>query len=232
MILRQLTFRLIVLLFILAASSPSNAQHTPAELNIGRMFDHYATISGGWYLNVRCNVLSKEDKLELTWQIERIDLVMQGKADAAFLRHLRNAGEMTAASPTFASCDADAQRIVQEVLMLARAFCLELTGETYAPGKPLLATWETRYALAWMGMQIEKKCPRLPASLMNEVNGVFDALRLRLQQSPDAPAVAAIEARINRRLADDQKKLSLCTKETEEIVVNALGMIRQLEKEK
>lgn len=230
---RNLSF-VIALLLALAIPTKSYAQTKAKadEREIGRLLDHYATVAGGWYLNEQCHFLSVQDGTELTWHVERINLGMHQLIDAAFLSRLRQSGKATAESPKYAQCDADARRVVQEVLILARAFSHALTGERYSPAKPLLETWETHYELAWLGMKIEEQCPRLPASLMSDVHRVFDAIRARLQQSQDAAVAAALEQRAEDTMASMEKKSSVCSTATESLVMNALGMIRMLEKEK
>ena len=223
---------LCALLFALALSGPAKAQKPSPAPELGYLSDQYATLSGGWYLNDRCDLLNADDKTALSWHVERITVAMGKIADLNFLMGLQKAAKTAAESAPYAACGANVREIVEYMLVLAKIMSQALTGEVYAPGKPLLETQATRYEVAYTAIQIEKQCARLPPDLNADFVRVFNAVRMRLQQSEGVAAIARIEAAADQNLQARSHTMDPCGPQTAAFVVTALGVIRKMEQEK
>lgn len=63
---------LIFILFFTISSTNIFAETAEEALARGRALDQCATITGGWYLEKKCNVLSHNEMLEFEWHIFHI----------------------------------------------------------------------------------------------------------------------------------------------------------------
>ena len=68
------------------------------EATLGKMFDEFAKIAGGWYLEQRCNFFGKEYKAEFDWNVAQINIALSRQARPAFLLQLQQSARHVAES--------------------------------------------------------------------------------------------------------------------------------------
>ena len=132
--LRNSKILLVVLFPGVSASFNVSAQSlTEKDEWLGKVFDQYATIAGGWWLESRCDFLAEHLKHEFEWHVAQITGWIAKRSNPEFYLSIQSAARRTVESE-YSECDKKSNDIVVRTLLMARALSGNLSGQPYVPG--------------------------------------------------------------------------------------------------
>ena len=91
--------------------------------------EEYLLITGGWYLNARCDFLDRPERLEFRDNLMRLDEMARSVLDGSYVRVLRESARKAAYAPARGDCGADDEAVVMETAAMAQSFTEHTVGE-------------------------------------------------------------------------------------------------------
>lgn len=156
----------------------------------GKMFDQYATVAGGWYLEGRCNTLSPELKRELNWNVAQTNIaLMADKTNVTLLLSIQNSAKNVAQKT---SCE-NARSLIAQILVVSRNTTLALTGKRYSVQEE--AQFDGgRIAKMLVGQAIDDKCHLMPADVRKSYDGRIQQITSNFAASYGSKVVEVVKA--------------------------------------
>lgn len=84
--------------------------------------EEYLLITGGWYLNARCDFLNEQGFAEFRTNLMQLDEVARLALDKSYVAMLRGSAWEMAFGPTHGACGDDARAVVMETAKMAQSF--------------------------------------------------------------------------------------------------------------
>lgn len=84
--------------------------------------EEYLLITGGWYLNARCDFLDERRFVEFRANLMRLDEIARSALDKSYIAMLRETARQAAYGPTRAACGDDERAVVLETATMAQSF--------------------------------------------------------------------------------------------------------------
>jgi hypothetical protein len=141
-----------------AAATVVMATESPAAepANLSEISGSYAAVTNGWYVEQKCNALPAKERKELEWQVWRINEWVARYNGVPYVVAAQNHAQTAAGD---ADCSADASKIAQDTLTLARSLGGKMTGEEYSRTSSHTRYDMRRYTRAALGIEvIMEKC--------------------------------------------------------------------------
>jgi hypothetical protein len=190
------------------------------EATLGKMFDAFATIAGGWYLEQRCNFFPKEYKAEFDWNVAQINVALSRQTRPGFLLQLQQSARNVAESK---ACSSETRDIIVSTLVKSRETTKFLTGQTYTPALGLAQ--EAQYIVALIFAQkLDDKCKVMPAETRKEFDGRIAEITTGFAQSAGGTAADRIKTNATDLF---QKSGGPCDK-AEGLLKRSLSQARQM----
>jgi hypothetical protein len=169
------------------AASPSPWDRVPYSPNVptddkkelGRLFDQYATIAGGWYLELRCHYFPWQYKAQFEWNVAQVNIALQKKADLKFLLSLRAAARRTAdATP----CSDKARNIIVSSLVMSGQLAAQLAGQTYSPDRGLVI-YANKIVNLLAAQEVDDHCKKMTGAARTEFDSETQEVVKEFEQS-------------------------------------------------
>ncbi len=84
--------------------------------------EEYLLITGGWYLNARCDFLDEQRFAEFRANLMQLDEIARLALDKSYVAMLRETAWDTAYGPTHGACGDDERAVVMETAIMAQSF--------------------------------------------------------------------------------------------------------------
>ena len=211
--------------FIVSAQST-----TEKDRSLGKVFDRYATIAGGWWLESRCNTLAENLKHEFEWHVAQINVSVAKRSNPMFLMTLQSSARNTVEAE-YTECDRKSRDFVVDALVMARTLNRKLSGQPYVPGVSYaLYTIKRFYAVA-IGIEVVMKaCDHLNSNprLRSHVTRIFDSVSNHLKSKYPGP-MENISVELESKKSNFQN--AKCDENTQKLVIASLTNLLSLEKE-
>lgn len=195
--------------------------------NLSEVSGKYAAVTNGWYVEQKCTVLPAKEHKELDWQVWRINEWVARYNGVPYVIAAQNHAQTAAVD---ADCGADASKITQDTLTLARSLGGEMTGEKYSHTSSHTRYDMRRYTRAALGIDvILEKCNHFGMSdtRWTEVKASFADVAEKLT-AQDAElmknAQALIDAQKEKFSSDE------CNERAEQMANAGLHALQGLEK--
>lgn len=91
--------------------------------------EEYLMVTGGWYLNVRCDFLDRPARLEFRDNLMQLDEIARSVLDGSYVKMLREAARQAAYEPTRGACGDDEKAVVLATVAMAQSFAAATTGK-------------------------------------------------------------------------------------------------------
>jgi len=204
-------------LIALVAAHPAGAQSPPPNAAPGPAMDpklrdnllqRFASMTGGWYIDQRCNHLSPTLRRELEWTVEQTGKALVHEVGAPKLAEIAHKTETIAESET---CGAKTISLTTSIMAMARQTAGYISGQTYTP-KVGLALDGKRIVRIRFAQKLDDKCKMMPAKTRHELDDRLDMIMADFTADAGAkvangtgPAANAAFAR-NNPACDDKSK--------------------------
>jgi hypothetical protein len=187
---------------------------------LGKMFDAYAAIAGGWYLEQRCNFFGREYKAEFEWNVAQTNIALSRQARPDFLFQLQQSARHVAETK---ACSGETKNLVISTLVMSRETTKLLTGQTYTPVLGLAQ--EAQYIVVLVfAQQLDDKCKVMPTNTRKEFDGRIDAIATAFRQSAGGPAIDQIKA----KATDAFQKAGTSCEKAEALLKGGISQARQM----
>jgi hypothetical protein len=206
------------------APSEGPTETTPQKLDEavrGKLFDQYATIAGGWYLEQRCNHFPREYKLEFDWNVAQTNIAMARHVGAAFLAQIRQSAKRVAETKT---CGSETRDLVVSTLIMSRDTTKFLTGQTYTLALGL-AYEQQLIALLLVAQKLDDKCKVMPGHIRTEFDDRIAEILKTFEQS--IGAVGVNQTKVAAATAFDKAKPT-CDEKAKPALIGAMDQARQM----
>lgn len=216
--------KLIFIIFISLAGSLF-AETDENGLIRGKIMDQYATITGGWYLEKKCNVLSVDEMREFKWHIFHIGQTMQKTTSRTMLILMQKSAQDAANSEKYGNCNDESKRIINSTVGMSRRLNKILNSKEYTKAESDKEFDFKRYDAAAVVTTINNTCPdyvddQSKLEIKEKFGSVNDKL-MALYGMSFANYAVNISNKIN--------KITIkCNDKTKRIYFNSLGQLSSL----
>jgi hypothetical protein len=187
-----------------------------------KLVKDYVFISGGWFVNQRCQFLPDQPTREFEWHATMLTRGLRRFADPRVLANARASAERSAGSKKFEKCDKVAKKAVTDTLALARRISKAMIKQPYRAGFSEWKSYLRQFHNAAIRLNLERRCQVLNPSQRNQMHEDFGAVELSLRKRTSENAV-------NQVLSDAAKLASApCNPKTKSLIQNAAKALPHL----
>lgn len=187
---------------------------------LGKMFDAYATIAGGWYLEQRCDSFAKNLKAEFDWNVAQTNIALSRQSNPGFLQQLQQSARKVAEART---CNKETKDLIIATFQMSRETTKFLTGQSYAPALGLAQDAQYLGVLLF-AQKLDDKCKVMPTETRKEFDGRIAAIAAAFTQSAGGTAIDQIKAKSTDLF---QKSGAACDK-AEALLRGGISQARQM----
>ena len=199
---------------------------TGGSLSMAQNFDQtqidgYSSIATGWWLNLKCNRLSKEFRREFEWHFHVITQKLQERMGRPPI-HKAQKDTRRAADST--KCDRMRKSIITSALREARKTGVELSNAAYSLEKYYQLRSE-KFLQTSTALGLEERCQFFKPLARQTLAILYDLIATELNNDKQDTLVSRGRTLRNRPKDDPSEK---CTAEARDFVLNGLGVARDV----
>lgn len=216
-----------IFLFFLLAFFVVNsfAETLDEDLVRAEMLKQYATVTGGWYLEKKCDELSREEMREFDWHIFHLGQTMQKITSQERLKSIQHGAQAAVNSENQAECNDENKRLIHSIVDLSRQLNKVLNDKTYVKAESDREYDFQRFISAAAAMKINNACPDfLDDEIKLSVNEAYESVQHSLM-SQYGILFSEYVMENDRKFKQD----ITCSDETKSFLMNGLGKLSALE---
>ena len=216
----------LLLSLLLMFFAQNNFAETIDEEQLRRkMLEQYTTITGGWYLQKKCDVLSRDEMREFEWHIFHIGQTMQQIASAEILNSIQKKTQSIIDSEEYGNCNDESKQLIHALVESSRQINLVLNDKVYARAVSDREYDFKRFSSVAAVMKINSDCPDfIDAEKKRNVRKVYESVQRIL--------IEKYGILFNEFAIENDRKLQRnieCSDETKFFFMNGLGQLQALE---
>lgn len=184
--------------------SANNSNKEEANKILGQMYNQYATIAGGWYLNQKCAVLDKDKAKEFEWYVVQVNVFMQKLTKNINMLRSIQQGAIKAVDEKYSDCSQKSKNIVNDTFDLAKKMNLALTNKPYDKENSDKEYLLSRYKSIANWMYYSDHCKSISKDIVSDVASVVKKIKTKIS-SKHPKEVSAISMQVMDNKKDLEK---------------------------
>lgn len=215
------------------AQGQANGGDDKKEEQLQRLVQAYAGVSGGYFLNEQCNVLTEAQDREYEWHMTLITAALSREVRPDVLDRARGVTRKNV-SEQFKDCGDQAKPLVAEAFEAAQRMNKSITGQTYKGKESDTELVLNRFGAVSMALALEQHCERIKEPTRAKVYAALEEVSSSLSKQAGADKVKRIRATASERIDGALKsgkvtKEQACDQRSAQSLQPALGELKRMQ---